>query len=139
MKNIIDIKRILKGIVNALHALKLLIDDIPVPEPPAPPVTSEWIVPENYTSVSTSETSITIPEGASEMVLLGYSSSAGVTVAPVYVPLATLPTPFSDANCAFIRVGSSDVGLYIYGYDSEAGTIKLKTGAGTIRFYPYFR
>lgn len=31
MKNLIDIKRILKAIVNALHALKLLIDDIPVP------------------------------------------------------------------------------------------------------------
>lgn len=31
MRNLIDIKRILKAIVNALHALKLLIDDIPVP------------------------------------------------------------------------------------------------------------
>ena len=139
MRNFKDFTRAIAGIANALKGIKTVIDNIPVPEPPTPPVTSEWIVPENYTSVSTSETSLTIPEGASELVLMGYSSSSGVTVAPVYVPLATLPTPFTDANCAYLRVGSNDAGLYIYGYDSEAGTIKLKISTGTIRFYPYFR
>ena len=133
MRNLNDFVRALGGIHNVLSGIAGKIDLIPVPGGGGE--TKEWIVPENYVSVSTTEVKLTVPEDVTELVLMGYSSTSAVTVAPIYVPLATLPTVFNASNCAFLRVADHDVGLYIYDNDG----LCLKTSTGTLRFYPYYR
>lgn len=70
MKNFIDIKRILKAIVNALHALKLLIDDIPVPG-------GGGGLPE-WTEVTVESNKATIPEEYSEILVIIKQVTTGI-------------------------------------------------------------
>ncbi len=127
MKNLIDIKRILKAIVNALHALKLLIDDIPVPEPAPTPTVAEWTHVTNTSNTVASFNMDDVTDGVS----IGIKNTAGMT--PVFFPKKTIEDFSGTQTFAIWGANFTDIGKLIFTVAKNEGVCTLTIqGTSTI-------